>query len=168
MKTVFNLNDVPAAKRFSHFRDVVETFYIPIGIECDEPGRFNAWVDGNDLGDVSIGTCHLTMQSVSRRRDHIRRSEDDRIKLVMPVSGAIASHQDKNDAVIRSGGFYITDPVCPYEERIIEDMTFVYMLIPRKHVAHQIENIERITATPFTREFPYGQLASDFYIACAR
>jgi hypothetical protein len=127
--TVFSLDDTPVNQRFSHFREVVESFYIPIGLECEHPERFNAWVTGSELGEVSVGTCFLAEQRVSRKPEHIARSEDDRIKLILPLSGAIASHQDGNDVVVRRGEFYITDPTRPYEEQILEDLTFIYLLL---------------------------------------
>jgi AraC-like DNA-binding protein len=162
VSTIFTLNDTPAAKRFSYFRDVVESFYIPIGLACDKPEKFNAWVKGNELGGVSVGTCFLSEQRVSRKREHIVRSEDDRIKLIMPLAGAIASSQDSNSTVIRPGEFYVTDPTRTYEECIVEDMTFVYMLLPRDHVVSQVGLIERITATRFDLTQPYARLAADF------
>jgi AraC-like DNA-binding protein len=160
--TVFSLDDTPVNQRFSHFREVVESFYIPIGLECEYPERFNAWVTGSELGEVSVGTCFLAEQRVSRKPEHIARSEDDRIKLILPLSGAIASHQDGNDVVVRRGEFYITDPTRPYEEQILEDLTFIYLLLPRNHVVSKIDQIEKVTATSFACEQPYARLASDF------
>lgn len=160
--TMFSLDDMPANKRFSYFRDVVESFYIPIGLECEHPERFNARFTGHDVGAVSVGTCFLAEQHVSRRADHIARSEDDRIKLILPLSGAIASCQDSNDALIRPGEFYVTDPTRPYEERVVEDITFVYLLLPRNLVVSQIDQIEKVTATSFACERAYARLASDF------
>jgi AraC-like DNA-binding protein len=162
MKTVFTMDDIPVEARFAYFRDVVESFYIPIGVKRDEPGDFNAWVNGNDLGNVSIGTCFLGKQAVSRKLEHIRRSEDDRVKLLMPISGSIASRQDTNEATIGPGSFYITDPTRAYEELIIEDMTFIYMLLPRESIVSEVKSIEKITATPFKRNSAFSRLASDF------
>jgi AraC-like DNA-binding protein len=162
MKTLFTMDDIPAEARFAYFRDIVESFYIPIGVKRDEPGDFNAWVDGNDLGNVSIGTCFLGKQAVSRKREHIRRSEDDRVKLIMPISGSIVSRQDTNEAIIRPGDFYITDPTRVYEELIVEDMTFIYMLLPRESIVSEVKSIEKITATPFKRASAFSRLASDY------
>jgi AraC-like DNA-binding protein len=160
--TLFSLDDMPANKRFSYFRDVVESFYVPVGLECEHPERFNARVSGHEVGAVSVGTCFLAEQRVSRKSGHIARSEDDRIKLILPLSGAIASRQDSNEALIRPGEFYITDPTRPYEERIVEDMTFAYLLLPRNQVVSKIDQIEKVTATAFACERPYARLASDF------
>ncbi|MFM0206565.1 helix-turn-helix domain-containing protein [Paraburkholderia sediminicola] len=152
---------MPVAKRFGYFRDVVESFYIPIGLQCDTPERFNAWVKGDSLGPVDIGTCFLAEQRVSRKMEHIARSQDDRIKLIMPLSGAIAVCQDNNHAVVRPGQFYITDPTRVYEEHILEGLTFTYMLIPRAAIAGKIGDTAKITATPLDYDLPYARLAAD-------
>ncbi|NML97127.1 helix-turn-helix domain-containing protein [Paraburkholderia sp. RP-4-7] len=161
MSSILSLDDMPVTKRFSYFRDVVESFYIPIGLQCDTPERFNAWVKGNSLGPVDVGTCFLAEQRVSRKVEHIARSQEDRIKLIMPISGAIAVCQDNNHAVVRPGQFYITDPTRVYEERILEDLTFTYMLIPREAIAARIGDTGKITATPLDYDQPYARLAAD-------
>jgi AraC-like DNA-binding protein len=160
--STFNLDDTPPGKRFSYFRDVVESFYIPIGLACEKPERFDAWVKGTELGEVSVGTCFLAEQRVSRTTAHIARSEDDRVKLILPMSGAMSARQDGNNTLVRPGGFYMTDPTRPYEECIVEDLTFVYLLLPRNELAARIGQIEKVTATGFDRTQPYARLASDF------
>jgi AraC-like DNA-binding protein len=162
VRTVFKLDDVPVGGRFSLYRDVVESFYIPIGVSCESPQTFNAWVDGNDIGDISIGTCFLSAQSVSRKPEHIRRSEDDRLKLIMPLSGAIFSEQGPNRSLTGPGGFYLTDPTGPYEERIVDDMTFVYVLLPRSYFTGRMRSIEKVTASSFACQSPCALLAANY------
>ncbi|MFM0220733.1 AraC-like ligand-binding domain-containing protein [Paraburkholderia dipogonis] len=162
MPSVFSLDSVPVNQRFSAYRDQVETYYVPVSVKCDHPERFNAWINGTNLGAVTAGTSLLGEQDVDRRTEHIARSEDDRIKLIVPLSGAIYVAQDSKHTLIRPGEFYVTDPARPYQESIVEDLTFIFFLLPRNLLTSKISRIEDITAIGFDRERPYARLAVDF------
>ncbi len=162
MPSVYSLESVPVKERFARYRDLVETYYVPVSVECHRPERFNAWIHGTELGAVTAGTSLLGEQEVDRRTEHIARSEDDRVKLIVPLSGSIFVSQDSRNTLIRPGEFYITDPTRPYQESIVEDLRFLYFLLPRNLLTSKISRIENITAIGFDRAHPYARLAVDF------
>jgi len=162
MPSVYSLDSVPVKERFARYRDLVETYYVPVSVECHRPERFNAWINGTNLGAVTAGTSLLGEQDVDRRTEHIARSEDDRVKLIVPLSGSIFVDQDSRNTLIRPGEFYVTDPTRPYQESIVGDLTFLYFLFPRNLLTSKLSRIENVTATGFDRKRPYARLAVDY------
>jgi AraC-like DNA-binding protein len=162
MSDVLSLEQVPREKRFSFYQSMVEEFYVPLEITCETPESFDHWRIGNRLGQADVGTSLLTQIQVSRTSSHVDRSEDDRLKVILPLSGAIAVSQDKNNTLVTPGQFYVTDPLRPSREKVTDDLTFIYLLLPRDVLAGQVKNFERITATAFGCDLPYATLATDF------
>jgi AraC-like DNA-binding protein len=161
----FDLDDMPASKRFKYWRDIAEGLFVPVSLTCDAPETFRSWRNGRLLGNIWAGTSLMTQLSVSRTRHHIARSSSDAIKLVVPLSGEIAISQDKREALIRPGEFYLVDPVRPYEEKITEDLTFIWLHLPREAVASKLGRLEKLTATGFGRGAPYARLTADFILS---
>lgn len=162
MATTYDLSGMPAEKRFDHFREFIEEYYVPLDVQCDTPERFNCWRKHESLGPIDIGSSMLAELHVDRTSGHVARTEDDRIKLVVPISGSIAVRQDGNEALVTPGAFYLTDPLRPSEERVTHDMEFAFALLPRDGLVSQAGDIQKITATRFNASMPYAKLAMDY------
>lgn len=162
MPSIFSMDHVPAGKRFEYFQNFVEEYYVPVDVQCDTPERFNSWRKHVSLGQVDAGSSLLGEMRVTRTSEHISQSSDDRIKLIVPVSGAIAVTQDGNEAIVSPGEFYLTDPLRPSQERIIQDLEFNFVLLPRNEIVSHVADIENLTATGFPGDMPFGKLAMEY------
>lgn len=162
MANIFSLEQIPREERFSFFRNVVEEFYVPVTVECETPETFDHWRKGARLGQVDVGIAHHTKIRVSRTLSHIGRSEDDRVKVIVPLSGAIEVTQGSNGALVRTGQFYLIDGLRPSKEHITDDLTFIYLLLPRQTMTSHGSDFEKMTATALDCNLPYARLATDF------
>lgn len=162
MRSSFNLDELPVSKRFKYSREIAEDLYVPVSLSCETPEAFRMWWNGRDLGNVWLGTSLMTQLTVARTRHHIARSQSAAIKLVVPISGAIMISQDNREALIKPGQFYIVDPARPYDEKITEDLTFIWAHVPREAVTSKIGQIEKVTATGFGQNAPYARLTSEY------
>ncbi|WP_172318387.1 AraC-like ligand-binding domain-containing protein [Paraburkholderia solitsugae] len=162
MRSTFSLDDLPISSRFQYWCDLSETLFVPVSLECDTPETFTAKYDGRNFGPTRFGTSYMGRLKVNRTSEHIARSQADPVKLIVPLSGAITISQDKKHTVVRPGQFYLVDPVRPYQEQIIEGLTFHWAHIPREAVTSRIGRIEQVTATAFSNRSPYGRLSTDF------
>lgn len=165
MGSSMNLDEIPVEKRFRYWRDLAEDLYVPVGLECDAPETFRFWWNGRHLGDTWAGESLTTPLYVNRTRQHIVRSENDALKLVVPLSGEIWVSQDKKETRVRAGQFYLLDPARPYQETITEDLTFIWMHIPRASVTSRIGRIEAVTAMAFGNETPYARLTTEYILS---
>jgi len=162
MPSFFNLDAIPIKKKWDVFRDVVASTYVPVGVMCNHPDRFNAWIDRTQLGAVVLDQAFLGQLDVDRNAQHIARSDDDPIVIAVPLSGSIFISQDSKDALVGPGEFYVMDPARPYRLTIVEGMNFLSFQLPRKLLTSNISQIEHVTATSFNRDLPYSRLAMDF------
>ncbi|MFM0206566.1 helix-turn-helix domain-containing protein [Paraburkholderia sediminicola] len=163
-----NLDEIPANRRFSYWRDMAEELYVPVSLECSSPETFRFELDRRFVGDTAAGTSLMTPLRVSRTRQHIARSENDAFKVVMPLSGAISVSQEGNEAQVRAGQFYVVDPARPYKESITEDLTFIWLHVPRASFAARIGRIEAVTGIALGNESPYARLSMDYLLSLSK
>lgn len=165
MSSQFNLEDVPVSQRFECSREIASTFYVPVSVSCNAPDSFCFKRNIRLLGDLQIGSGLMTRFNVARTSKHIDRSTaDGGLKLIVPMTGAIYIRQDNREALVKPGQFYVSDPTRPYEEEILEDMTYLWAHVPRKAVIERIGKTGSITGTAFGAESPYNELARNFVI----
>ena len=165
MPSFFNLESVPAKKRWDVFRDVVASTYVPVDVKCEQTDLFDAWIDRTQLGEVSVDRAFLGHLDVDRNVQHIAQSADDPLVIAIPLSGSIFVNQDSKNALIGPGEFYVMDPARPYRLTIVEDMTFLSFQVPRKLLTTNITQIEHVTGIGFNRDLPYSRLATDFALS---
>lgn len=168
MGASMNLDEIPASRRFNDWRAMAEELYVPVSLECSSPETFRFQWDGRLVGDTWAGTSLMTPLHVSRTRQHIARSENDAIKVIVPLSGAISVSQGGNEAQVRAGQFYVVDPEKPYQESITEDLTFIWLHVSRGSFAEQIGRIEAVTATALGNESPYARLSMNYVLSLSK
>ncbi|MFM0220706.1 AraC-like ligand-binding domain-containing protein [Paraburkholderia dipogonis] len=168
MGASMNLDEVPVSRRFSYWRDMAEELYVPVSLSCSSPKTFRFQWDSRFVGDTWAGTSLMTPLHVSRTRQHIARSENDAIKVIVPLSGAISVSQDGHEAQVRAGQFFVIDPAKPYEESITEDLHFIWLHVPRASVTAQIGRIEAVTATALGNETPYARLSMNYVLSLSK
>jgi AraC-like DNA-binding protein len=168
MAASMNLDEIPVNRRFSYWRDMAEDLYVPVSLACSSPETFRFEWDGRFVGDTWAGTSLMTPLDVSRTRQHIARSKNDAIKVVLPLSGAISVSQEGNEAQVRAGQFYVVDPAKPYQESITEDLTFIWLHVPRASFAAQIGRLEAVTATALGNETPYARLSMNYVLSLSK
>lgn len=165
MASSFDLEHISARKRFSYWRDMAAEFYVPVSVESDTPDTFRFWHNSRSLGGIWMGTSMLTQLKVGRTRAHISRSDSDAIKVVLPLSGAVGIRQNKQEALVRPGQFFLVDPSRPYEEEIVEDLTFIWLQLSRESFNPTVSNLEKATATGFGQEHPCARVTTDYLLS---
>ncbi|MFL9990011.1 helix-turn-helix domain-containing protein [Paraburkholderia sediminicola] len=168
MGASMNLDEIPVDRRFSYWKDLAEELYVPVSLACTSPETFRFQWDSRFVGEICAGTSLLTPLHVSRTQQHIARSENDAIKIIMPLSGAISVSQEGNESQVHAGQFYVVDPVKPYQESITEDLTFIWLHVPRASFAAQIRRIEAVTAVALGNETPYARLSMDYLLSLSK
>lgn len=163
MSAHISLDHLPASSRFQHFRDIAASLYVPVSLTCEAPETFRFNSDELSVDDLSFAPGFMTKVTVTRTLRDIARSESDsRMKLILPLSGAIGVRQDNREALIRPGQFFVDDPVRPYEEHIVEDLRYIAVHLPRHAVISRIGDLDTLTAIGFGPESPNCKLALDF------
>ncbi|ANH72832.1 helix-turn-helix domain protein [Ralstonia insidiosa] len=164
----FNLDELPASKRFSYWQEIVEDLFAAVSIKCESPETFRTWRKATLLGELPAGTSLVTPVNISRTRHHVSRSSADALKVVVPLSGALAISQDKRDTLVQPGQFVLVDPARPYQENITDDLTFIWMHLPRDTVASKVSQLDKLTAIGFDRTTPYAKVAGDFMMSLSQ
>jgi AraC-like DNA-binding protein len=160
-----NLDFIPQRTRFKEWQEMAAELYVPVGLKTNFPDTFRFVSNMYRLGNIGAGTSLMTPLQVERSQQHIRRSESDDLKLVVPTSGQIIIRQDRRDAKVGAGGFYLCDPVRPYQEEILEDLHFVWLILPRAPVVSKVPALEKLTATEFRCEQgPFARLFRDYVL----
>jgi AraC-like DNA-binding protein len=160
-----NLDYIPQRTRFKEWQEMAAELYVPVGLTCDFPDTFRFVSDMQCIGNIGAGTSLMTPLQVDRSQQHIRRSESDDLKLVVPTSGQIVVRQDRREVKVATGGFYVCDPVRPYQEEILEDLHFVWLMLPRAAVISKVPALEKLTATEFRCEQgPFAKLFRDYVL----
>jgi AraC-like DNA-binding protein len=160
-----NLDFIPQRTRFKEWQEMAAELYVPVGLRCDFPDTFRFVSNMYRLGNIGAGTSLMTPLQVDRSQQHIRRSESDDLKLVVPTSGQIVIRQDRREVKVGKDGFYVCDPVRPYQEEILEDLHFVWLILPRAAVVSKVPALEKLTATEFRCEQgPFTKLFRDYVL----
>jgi AraC-like DNA-binding protein len=166
MSTQISLDHISARSRFQYFRDIVNSLYVPVGATSETPHDFRYCRTDRVLGDLSFISGMMTRMTISRTPRDVSRSESDgQMKLIVPLSGSVMFSQGKREAVIKPGQFYVDDPARPYEETVLEDLTYLAVLLPRHAVTSRVGPLDAVTAVGFGPELPHSKLARDFILS---
>lgn len=158
-----SLDHLPAGNRFQQFRDIAASLYVPVSLTCEAPETFRFNSDELAVGDLSFAPGFMTNVKVVRTTRDIARSESDsRMKLILPLAGAIGVRQDSREALVRPGQFFVDDPMRPYEEHIVEDLSYIAVHLPRHAVISRVGGLDTLTAIGFGPESPHCKLVLDF------
>jgi AraC-like DNA-binding protein len=158
-----SLDYLPAGRRFHHFRDIAASLYVPVSLTCERPEIFRFNSDELAAGDLSFAPGFMTKVKVARTPRDVAHSESDsRMKLILPIAGAIGVRQDRREALIRPGQFFVDDPMRPYEEHILDDLSYMAVHLPRHAVISRVGGLDTLTAIGFGPESPHCKLALDF------
>jgi AraC-like DNA-binding protein len=166
MGAQISFDHLPARSRFQHFCDIVNSLYVPVSVTSEDPKAFRYTRNDVVLGGVTFASGMMTKMMINRTsRDVVRSESDGYMKLVLPLSGSVVFRQNKREALIKPGYFYVDDPARPYEEKVVEDLTYLSVRLPRHFIASRLDGLEAVTAVGFGPDLPHSKLASDFIIS---
>jgi AraC-like DNA-binding protein len=162
----FNLDEPIGSMRFEHFLEVLDSLYVPVGAKSDFTETFRYTRNQRPLGNLAYATGVLSKVTITRTASDIARSRtDEYMKLIIPLTGTVVFRQDAREALATPGYFYVDDPARPYEEIVLEDLSYLSVLLPRNIVRSRFAGYESITAVRFGPELPYSKLARDFLLS---
>jgi AraC-like DNA-binding protein len=166
--TLVSLDHFPAKSRFHHFRDIVNELYVPVTVTSEAPQAFRYSRSEKLLGDLSFVSGMMTKVMFTRTaRDVVGAECDDNMKLVVPLAGSVVFRQNKREALVKPGQFYLDDAARPYEKRVIDSLTYLTVNFPRDAVASRLGGLDSILAIGFGTELPHSRLARDFLLSIA-
>jgi AraC-like DNA-binding protein len=166
MSNHISLEHLAASRRFEHFRELSTLLFVPVSLQCDDPMTFGFSRTEKTFGNLSFGLGKIGKLDVARTpRDVIRSELDGRIKVTMPLSGTIGVRQDRREALIAPGEFYVSDPARPYEEQFSENMTYISVQVPRNCIPSRLGGLERSTGLRFGTDSPNSKMTRDLFIS---
>jgi AraC-like DNA-binding protein len=166
MSNQISLEHLPASRRFDHFRELSTLLFVPVSLQCDDAMSFGFSRTEKTFGSLSFGLGKMSKLDVARTpRDVIRSELDAKIKVTMPLSGTIGVRQDKREALIAPGEFYVNDPARPYEEQFSEDMTYISVHVPKNCIPSRLGGLEHSTGLKFGADLPSSKMARDLLIS---
>ncbi|WP_432095873.1 helix-turn-helix domain-containing protein [Streptomyces sp. bgisy100] len=114
-ETVFRSEDVPAADRFDHWRELVGQTHAPLELLSDHRADFRASQRLLDLGVVSVWPT--TFQPVCFRRTPrlIRQSDPEGLHLSLPLSGPLRTDRGREECVYGPDSLCVVDTSRPVD-----------------------------------------------------
>ncbi|WP_158903543.1 helix-turn-helix domain-containing protein [Burkholderia sp. L27(2015)] len=166
MGNQISLDHLPAPRRFDHFRELSTLLFVPVSLRSDDPMTFRFARTEKTFGSLSFGVGKMSKLHVARTpRDVIRSESDAKIKVTMPLTGTIQVRQDRREALIRPGEFYVNDPARPYEEQFSENMTYLSVHVPKNSIPSRLGGLEHSTGLKFGADLPSSKIARDFLVS---
>lgn len=168
MGTHVNLDPSLTENQFGNFRDRMNELYGSLTVTSEAQETFRYSRDEKLLGDLSFVSGMTTNLTFARTpRDIARLESDGHLKFVLPLTGAVAFRQNKREALVRSGQFYIDDTARPYEKKVIGSLTYLTVHFPRHTVPLKLGGLDSVLAIGFGADLPHGKLVRDFLFSLA-
>ncbi|MEU7986772.1 helix-turn-helix domain-containing protein [Streptosporangium canum] len=166
-ETVFRSDDVPAADRFEHWRELVSQAHAPMDMSSDYREDFRASQRLLDLGPVSVWRTAFQPVCCRRTPKLIRQSDPEGVHLSLPTNGPLVTVREDHEIVYGPYDLCVYDTSRPTELHAGDFSnlhTGVALDIPKTLLHLPGNTLEKLT----TRQLPvregFGALLAHFLI----
>ncbi|WP_316520078.1 helix-turn-helix domain-containing protein [Kitasatospora brasiliensis] len=149
MSASLSTASLSASDRAQCWREAVSHTFVPMNVEFLEKVPSPGEITGHQLGPVRISHVRAGPQVVTRGGRLIADSDSSSLILSLQERGTALKEQDGREALIRPGGFSLTDTSRAYRKRIDEGFAFTSFLFPRAELDVQDTDLRALTATAF-------------------
>ncbi|GAB7184686.1 helix-turn-helix transcriptional regulator [Kitasatospora sp. Ki12] len=164
MWTSVSAADVPVEDRFEWFTEAVSTDLMPVAIDTERAGDFDAWLGELDLGTAKLSAYEFSPLRSRRTPAHIRRGDPEQYQLALVEVSAMRTCQFGRESGPVVDGFVLTNTSAPLacDNSGDDRPTRVVMLqIPRSELALRAERADRLVVAGLPRT-GLGAVMADF------
>jgi AraC-like DNA-binding protein len=160
--TIFDTDDLPAARRFALWRDVASSLFIPVDVQSQDHDAFRYRSARNTIDGIPIGSSTARDIRVHRAAHHIGDPDDCPVTLYVPASGELAFSQAGHERRVSQGELAFIDGGLPYKQEVLADLNFVWFHVPKDRLLSRIGRVEAVAGLTLESRNPYTRLAIDF------
>lgn len=137
-----------------------------LDVDTDERASFHAALRSTKVGDISLFDMRTSPHTVSRHK--ISSNETPYCKLSLQIEGSSTMTQDGRTCELRPGDLALYVTQRPYTLRYPEDQNTLIVHFPQSYLDIAPSQIERLTATPISRNHGLGAVAVPLFEQLAK
>jgi AraC-like DNA-binding protein len=160
--TIFDTDDLPAARRFALWRDLASSLFIPVAVQSQDHDAFRYRSARSTIDSIPIGSSIARDLQVQRAAHHIGDPDTCPVSLYIPVSGELGLSQAGHERCVRPGELSFVDGGRPYEQVVLADLDFLWLHVPKDRLPSRLGRIDTLAGLTLESRNPYTRLAIDF------
>lgn len=136
MAVLIRTRDVPSARRYDAWREIVCDTLGPLDFRADPDVPLRGQIDAGRLGELGVGMVQTsTPHSVHRTPGLIRGGSPELYRVLLPLAGSLHLVQDGMTTKLTKGELAIYDFTRPYEIAYDEAVRLAVFSLPRELLA---------------------------------
>ncbi|KMO21036.1 helix-turn-helix domain-containing protein [Methylobacterium indicum] len=135
MQTLISSDDLKSRNRFQTYLEIVRERFVPSECTMIGEGRFHAHIEGTQIGGMLITRSSINGQAVRITPQTIRRhSKQDKLSVVLRLSGTARSDQYDRAVVQRPGDLVVLDSNKPVTLEYPDPTSSLFIELPREQL----------------------------------
>jgi AraC-like DNA-binding protein len=146
----------------------VSRTFIPLDVELLEKDPSPGTIVSDQLGVLQVSRVQAGPQVVTRSKRLIARDGQGFLTLSLQEQGTAIQEQDGRVSQIKPGEFSISDSSRPFRKKLKSNFRFSSFHFPREELRVRDEDLQALTATPFTGDTGSAGLVATYFAHMAR
>lgn len=142
---MYSTTDVHPRERFSYWREVATRGYVEHDTLPADRASFNGSVHIASLPGIGVSAFDAAPHQVHRSARSAATANNGELLFHAVTSGEVAVSQDGRDSIVKDRGFYLIDPIRPFDLVLRKRSTHVIIKVPRGMIDARVGNTSDLT-----------------------